>query len=57
VVHAVAESGDILIVAAGGAAGGYSVVCPGWAGRQHSMAATRAVRRAAREGLVSERTG
>ena len=45
VVHAVAESGDILVVAAGGAAGGYSVVCAGWAGRQHSMAVTHPIRR------------
>ena len=43
-VHAGAERDDILVGAAGGAAGGYSAVCPGWAGRQHSLAVTRAVR-------------
>ena len=43
-VHAAAERDDILVVAAGGAAGGYPAVCPGWAGRQHSLAVTRAVR-------------
>ncbi len=43
-VHAAAERDDILVGAAGGAAGGDSAVCPGWAGRQHSLAVTRAVR-------------
>src|SRR3990172_4350589 len=43
-VHAAAERDDILVVAAGGAAGGYSAVYPGWEGRQHSLGVTRAVR-------------
>ena len=43
-VHAAAERDDILVVAAGGAAGGYSAVCPGFAGRQPSLALTRAIR-------------
>ncbi len=44
VVHAVSDPDDILVVVAGGAAGGYSAVCPGWAGRQHSLAVTRVIR-------------
>ncbi|MEK7443587.1 MAG: hypothetical protein AABZ70_01865 [candidate division NC10 bacterium] len=43
-LNEVAERDDILVGAAGGAAGGYSAVCAGWAGRQHSLAVTRAVR-------------
>lgn len=41
--RAVADQEDILVVAAGGNAGGYSVVIPGWAGRAHSQAVTRII--------------
>lgn len=34
---------DILVVAAGGDGGGYSVVIPGWAGRSQSAAVTKAL--------------
>jgi hypothetical protein len=34
---------DILVVAAGGDAGGYSVVIPGWSGRLHSQAVTKII--------------
>lgn len=37
---AVADPDDILVVAAGGDTGGYSVVIPGWSGRFHSQAVT-----------------
>lgn len=35
---------DIMVVAAGGATGGYSAVCSGWAGHTHSRSVTRQVR-------------
>ena len=38
------DSDDILVVAAGGWAGSYSVVIPGWAGRDHSRAVTKIIR-------------
>jgi hypothetical protein len=41
--RAVAEPEDILVVAAGGDTGGYSVVIPGWAGRFHSQAVTKPI--------------
>jgi hypothetical protein len=41
--HAVAEPEDILVVAAGGDTGGYSVVIPGWAGTIHSQAVTQMI--------------
>jgi len=41
--RAVAEPEDILVVAAGGDAGGYSVVIPGWSGKLHSQAVTRMI--------------
>ena len=41
--RAVAEPEDILVVAAGGDAGGYSAVIPGWSGKLHSQAVTRMI--------------
>lgn len=41
--QAVADPDDILLVAAGGDAGGYSVVIPGWSGKLHSQAVTRII--------------
>ena len=41
--HAVAEPDDLLVVAAGGDAGGYSVVIPGWSGKFHSQAVTKII--------------
>jgi hypothetical protein len=41
--RAVAEPEDILVVAAGGDAGGYSVLIPGWSGRLHSQAVTKMI--------------
>jgi hypothetical protein len=41
---AVAEPEDILVVAAGGDTGGYSVVIPGWSGKLHSRAVTKMIR-------------
>ena len=40
---AVTDPDDILVVAAGGDAGGYSVVIPGWSGRLHSQAVTKII--------------
>ena len=40
---AVAEPEDILVVAAGGDTGGYSVVIPGWSGKLHSQAVTKMI--------------
>ncbi len=40
---AVADPEDILVVAAGGDAGGYSAVIPGWSGRLHSQAVTKMI--------------
>ncbi len=40
---AVADPEDILLVAAGGDTGGYSVVIPGWSGKFHSQAVTRMI--------------
>jgi len=40
---AVTDSEDILVLAAGGDAGGYSVVIPGWSGRLHSQAVTKII--------------
>lgn len=40
---AVADPEDILVVAAGGDTGGYSVVIPGWSGRIHSQAVTKMI--------------
>jgi hypothetical protein len=40
---AVTDPDDILVVAAGGDAGGYSVVIPGWSGKRHSQAVTRMI--------------
>jgi hypothetical protein len=40
---AVADPEDILVVAAGGDTGGYSMVIPGWSGRIHSQAVTKMV--------------
>ena len=40
---AVSYPEDILVVAAGGETGGYSVVIPGWSGRLHSQAVTRMI--------------
>jgi hypothetical protein len=40
---AVADPDDILVVAAGGDTGGYSVVIPGWSGRFHSQAVTKMI--------------
>jgi hypothetical protein len=39
----VAEPDDILVVAAGGDAGAYSVVIPGWSGKLHSQAVTKMI--------------
>ncbi len=39
----VAEPEDLLLVAAGGDAGGYSVVIPGWSGKFHSQAVTKII--------------
>ncbi len=41
---AVERPEDILLLVAGGAAGSYSCVMPGWAGREHSQAVTRPIR-------------
>ena len=41
--RAVADPDDILLVAAGGDAGGYSVVIPGWSGKLHSQAVTKMI--------------
>lgn len=41
--RAVSDPDDILVVAAGGDAGGYSVVIPGWSGRLHSQAVTKMI--------------
>jgi len=41
--RAVEEPEDILVVAAGGDAGGYSVVIPGWSGKAHSQAVTQMI--------------
>lgn len=41
--RAVADPEDILVVAAGGDAGGYSVLIPGWSGRLHSQAVTKMI--------------
>jgi hypothetical protein len=41
--RAVAEPDDILVVAAGGDAGAYSVVIPGWSGKLHSQAVTKMI--------------
>jgi len=41
--RAVADPEDILVVAAGGDAGGYSAVIPGWSGKFHSQAVTRMI--------------
>jgi len=41
--RAVADPNDILLVSAGGEAGGYSVVIPGWSGKLHSQAVTRMI--------------
>ena len=41
--RAVADPEDILIVAAGGDAGAYSVLIPGWSGRFHSQAVTKMI--------------
>jgi hypothetical protein len=41
--QAVADPADILIVAAGGDTGGYSVVIPGWSGKLHSQAVTKMI--------------
>ena len=41
--RAVAEPDDILLVAAGGEAGGYSVVIHGWSGKLHSQAVTKMI--------------
>ena len=40
---AVERPEDLLVLVAGGNAGAYSAVMPGWVGRQHSRAATRPV--------------
>jgi len=40
---AVTDPEDILVVAAGGDTGGYSVVIPGWSGRLHSQAVTKMI--------------
>jgi hypothetical protein len=40
---AVSDPEDILVVAAGGDTGGYSVVIPGWSGRLHSQAVTKMI--------------
>lgn len=40
---AVSDPEDILVVAAGGDTGGYSVVIPGWSGRLHSQAVTKVI--------------
>jgi hypothetical protein len=40
-VPAVERPEDLLLVVAGGDAGAYSAVMPGWAGRRHSAAVTR----------------
>lgn len=40
---AVTDPEDILMVAAGGDTGGYSVVIPGWSGKLHSQAVTRMI--------------
>ncbi len=40
---AVAHPDDILVVAAGGDTGGYSVVIPGWSGKFHSQAVTKVI--------------
>ncbi|HSB80581.1 MAG TPA: hypothetical protein VLM91_17505 [Candidatus Methylomirabilis sp.] len=41
--RAVSHPDDILVVAAGGEAGGYSVVIPGWSGKLHSEAVTKMI--------------
>lgn len=41
--RAVNDPDDILVVAAGGDAGGYSVVIPGWSGKIHSEAVTKMI--------------
>ena len=41
---AVLDPDDILVVAAGGWTGSYSLVIPGWAGRDHSRAVTKIIR-------------
>ena len=41
--RAVAEPDDILVVAAGGEAGGYSALIAGWSGKLHSQAVTRMI--------------
>lgn len=43
-VPAVARPEDLLLVVAGGDAGAYSAVMPGWAGRRHSAAVTGPVK-------------
>jgi hypothetical protein len=40
---AVTDPEDILVVAAGGDTGGYSVVIPGWSGKLHSQAVTKVI--------------
>jgi hypothetical protein len=40
---AVTDPEDILVVAAGGDTGGYSVVIPGWSGKLHSQAVTKMI--------------
>lgn len=40
---AASDPEDILVVAAGGDTGGYSVVIPGWSGRLHSQAVTKMI--------------
>ncbi len=40
---AVADPEDVLVIAAGGEAGGYSAVIPGWSGRIHSQAVTKMI--------------
>lgn len=41
--RAATDPDDILVVAAGGEAGGYSEVIPGWSGRLHSAAVTKMI--------------
>ena len=40
---AVTDPEDILVLAAGGDTGGYSVVIPGWSGKLHSQAVTKLI--------------
>ncbi len=40
---AVTDPEDILVLAAGGDTGGYSVVIPGWSGKLHSQAVTKII--------------